>query len=43
MAMRREDGEFEGMTLNLGPQLMPVGSNVTEDFHPLADFAAFGE
>jgi hypothetical protein len=43
MAMRREDEEFEGLTLNLTPLLMPVGSNVTADFHPLADFAAFGE
>lgn len=43
MAMRREDEEFEGLTLNLTPLLMPVGSNVTAEFHPLADFAAFGE
>lgn len=43
MAMRREDEQLEGLTLNLTPLLSPVGSNVTADFHPLADFAAFGE
>jgi hypothetical protein len=43
MAMRKESEDLEGLTLQTNRLLMPVGNSVTPEFHPLADFAAFGE